>query len=572
MLDAWITRVSLRLHIDFPEAADNPRCITTHSNTLAHLMNKNSTIQSKILLSIASVFLLLMFVSTLFMAERQKDMIQTLATDKARDIANSYFDGVNTLMLTGAMAQGEVLREKALSHGNVTEVRLIRGKQITDFYGPGKTEQRPLDNLDDRALTGESIIQPGNDKNGRLITVLEPIKASANFRGTNCLTCHTVSEGTVLGAVRVSFSLASLDAQINRDLVIASAISLVMFAGGLLLVNMLMRKIVVNPLVTMRDTVNAIAGQSDLRQRLQIDSGDEIGQVSESFNTMLANFAGSLGQVSSVSQQLASATNQISGVARQTSQAATQQRSETETVIQAIHELENSVQDVRGGATGAAQASVEADQEAAQGAATTKNAINGINELVNEIDRAAEVIKRLDQKSNGVGAVLDVIKGLAEQTNLLALNAAIEAARAGEQGRGFAVVADEVRTLATRSHKATEEIQSIIDQLQREAKDAVTVMNNAKNSAEQRREQVQSADQGLSAIAERVTQIRELNSRMSQAADNQSRVAQHVGQSIANIGQLTERTAQDAAQTNAASNELVKLAAQLNELVSQFKR
>ncbi|MCQ8116550.1 methyl-accepting chemotaxis protein, partial [Methylomonas rosea] len=327
-------------------------------------MNKNSTIQSKILLSIASVFLLLMFVSTLFMAERQKDMIQTLATDKARDIANSYFDGVNTLMLTGAMAQGEVLREKALSHANVTEVRLIRGKEIADFYGPGKAEQRPVDNLDDRALAGESIIQPGNDKNGRLITVLEPVKASANFRGTNCLTCHAVSEGTVLGAVRVSFSLANLDAQINRDLVIASAISLVMFAGGLLLVNMLMRKIVVNPLVAMRDTVNAIAGQSDLRQRLQVDSGDEIGQVSVSFNTMLTNFAGSLGQVSSVSQQLAAATNQISGVARQTSQAATQQRSETETVIQAIHELENSVQDVRGGATGAAQASVEADQQA----------------------------------------------------------------------------------------------------------------------------------------------------------------------------------------------------------------
>lgn len=535
-------------------------------------MNKQSTIQSKILLSIASVFLLLMFVSILFMAEKQKDMVLALATDKARDIANSHFDGINTLMLTGAMAQGEVLRDKARSHANVTEVRLIRGKGILDFYGAGKAEQSSVDSLDERALAGERIAQSGSDSNGRLITVLEPIPASANFRGTNCLSCHAVSEGTVLGAVRVSYSLANLDAQINRDLVTASTISLVMFAGGLLLVNMLMRKIVVNPLGAMRDTVNAIAGQSDLRRRLQVDSGDEIGQVSASFNTMLANFAASLGQVSSVSQQLASATSQISSVARQTSQAATQQRSETETVIQAIHELESSVQDVRGGATGAAQASVEADQQAAQGAATTKNAIDGINELVHEIDRASEVIKRLDQKSNGVGAVLDVIKGLAEQTNLLALNAAIEAARAGEQGRGFAVVADEVRTLATRSHQATEEIQSIIDQLQREAKDAVTVMVNAKNSAEQRREQVQSADQGLSAIAERVTQIRQLNSRMSQAADNQSRVAQHVGQSIANIGQLTERTAQDAAQTNAASNELVKLAAQLNELVGQFKR
>jgi len=329
---------------------------------------------------------------------------------------------------------------------------------------------------------------------------------------------------------------------------------------------------VVNPLGEIRNVMNSISQNSDLRQRLSTDSNDEIGQLSSSFNSMLNNFTSSLSQVSETSIQLSNATAKISNVALQTTEAAKQQNQETESVLHAMQELESSVRDVRTGAGGASLASIEADQQAANGASTTKNAIDGIYELVTEIERASEVIKRLDEKSKGVSSVLDVIKGLAEQTNLLALNAAIEAARAGEQGRGFAVVADEVRTLATRSHHATEEIENIIVQLQHEAKDAVAVMDNAKHSAEQRRLQVQSADEGLNLIASRVTHIRQLNAQMSQAADNQNQVAQLVSQSVANISRLADHTAQDAEQTNNASLELVKLANRLNQLVEQFKR
>ena len=533
-------------------------------------MDNAVSIQTKILVSIASVFLLLMSVSMLFMAERQKQMIQTLATDKTRDIANSYFDGLNAMMLTGSMAQSRLLREKIESHEDVINVRLIRGKSITETFGPGSQEQQPSDELDRTALTGERASY--NSAKEESITILEPIIASSNFKGTNCLTCHAVTEGTVLGAVRISYSLKNLHSKINRDLIIASGIALALFIVAMTLITVLMRKIVVNPLGEIRNTMNLIRQNADLRQRLKINSNDEIGQLSESFNSMLNNFSNSLGHVSQTSQELSKATAQIANVAQQTTEAAKQQRHETESVLRAISQLESSARDVRTGASGASEASIEADQQAANGAATTKNAIDGIYELVTEIERASEVIKRLDEKSKGVGSVLDVIKGLAEQTNLLALNAAIEAARAGEQGRGFAVVADEVRTLATRSHQATEEIENIIAQLQTEAKDAVTVMDAAKHSAEQRRSQVQSADEGLSLIADRVTHIRQLNAEMAEAANHQNVVAQNVSQSVTNISQLTDLTAQDAEQTNAASNELVQLANRLNQLVDQFKR
>lgn len=535
-------------------------------------MEKNASLQGNLLLSVSSVVIVLMCVSLFFMAERQKQMVQELATEKARDIANSYFDGINTMMLTGSMTQNQVLRDKLQSHPGVVEVRLIRGQSLRDSFGPGSAEQSPVDEADRRALSGESQVLSGQKTDSDLITVLEPIVASANYKGTNCLSCHAVNQGTILGAVRVSYSLEKLHSSIHRNLLLTIGLAAVLLALGVMLIGWLMKKIVVKPLSDMRDTMNTISQNADLRPRLLITSDDEIGQLSHSFNSMLDRFSLILNQVSDTSTRLSHATQQISRVANQTTEAAGQQYRETESVLRSVQQFQATLQDLRQGAGGAADASVEADQQASSGATITKNAIDGIYGLVNEIERASEVIKRLDEKSKGVSSVLDVIKGLAEQTNLLALNAAIEAARAGDQGRGFAVVADEVRTLATRSHHATEEIETIIDQLQREAKDAVEVMINAKQSAEQRRHQVQSADQGLNLIAEKVTQIRRLNTRMSETVDEQSKTAQQVGESVSHIGRLTQHTAQDAEQTSASSEELVKLAMHLNDLVGQFKR
>lgn len=533
-------------------------------------MDNTVSIQLKILLSIAGVFLLLMSASMLFMAERQKMMVQTLAADKARDMAGSYFDGLNAMMLTGSMTQSRFLREKVESHEGVIEARLIRSKILAESLGFNNEQLSYNDEAATLALSGQSVFI--HDEANDSISIWEPIIARSNFKGTNCLSCHAVPEGSILGAVKINYSLAGLHSQINRDLALTGGVGAGLFIVAMIMVTLLMRKIVVAPLDEIRSTMNIISQQADLRQRLAIDCNDEIGQLADSFNAMLDNFSDILGQVSQTSKDLNTATNKISGVAHQTTEAAKQQRLETESVLRAITKLESAVNEVRSGADGASHASIDADRQAANGAAITKNAIDGIYELVSEIERASEVIKRLDEKSKGVGSVLDVIKGLAEQTNLLALNAAIEAARAGEQGRGFAVVADEVRTLATRSHQATEEIENIIGQLQREAKDAVTVMETAKESAEQRRSQVQSADEGLSLIAERVAHIRELNGQMAQAADNQNVVAQHVSHSVANISHLIDRTARDAAQTDAASSDLVTLASRLNELVARFKR
>ncbi|MGD8593954.1 MAG: methyl-accepting chemotaxis protein, partial [Gammaproteobacteria bacterium] len=229
------------------------------------------------------------------------------------------------------------------------------------------------------------------------------------------------------------------------------------------------------------------------------------------------------------------------------------------------------VQEVARNATEAANAASHSDEEAQKGQAVVDRTINAIDALASEVDRAANVIHRLEQDSDQIGTVLDVIKGIAEQTNLLALNAAIEAARAGEQGRGFAVVADEVRTLASRTQQSTAEIQQMIERLQAGAQEAVSVMDDSRSRAADSVSSAQSAGQSLQSITGSVASITDMNTQIAAAADEQSAVAEEVNKNIVNINHAAERAADGAKQTSAASNALAGLAQDLQALVGQFK-
>jgi methyl-accepting chemotaxis protein len=340
---------------------------------------------------------------------------------------------------------------------------------------------------------------------------------------------------------------------------------------GLIIITWAIGIIVLNPLVKIRNIMTHTADRQDLSQQIELSQHDEIGQLSDAFNRMLEYFSRSLRHVDEAAKQLDSSSASISASAEKTAQATRQQRDEAESVVNAIEDLEKSVIAVSNTARDVSKASSKADIDASQGTRTISNAIEGILDLVENIDNASSVIQSLDEKSKGVGAVLDVIKGIAEQTNLLALNAAIEAARAGEQGRGFAVVADEVRTLANRSHDSTQQIEEIIEQLQDGAKQAVAVMTNAKQQAEQRKQEVETADQSLKLIAQRVNEIHLMNSAMNFTVEQQGEIAKLVQSSALNINALSENTARDAEVTSIQSSEIVTLTQKLESLLSQFK-
>ena len=258
-------------------------------------------------------------------------------------------------------------------------------------------------------------------------------------------------------------------------------------------------------------------------------------------------------------------------VTQHTSTNLARQHSETDQLVTAMHEMTSAVQEVASSAAQASNATHQASQEAETGKGVVDKVHTAICDLAEEVDSAAEVIRRLESDSANIGTVVDVINGIAEQTNLLALNAAIEAARAGEQGRGFAVVADEVRTLASRTQQSTKEIQAMVQRLQSGTGETVAVMQRGRDAAHTSVDLAKRAGTSLNQISRAVNTINDMNTHIATATEQQSAVAAEVNNNVLNISRASEQTTTNSEQTASASHELARLAAEMQSLVEGFR-
>ena len=311
--------------------------------------------------------------------------------------------------------------------------------------------------------------------------------------------------------------------------------------------------------------------QGDLVHRVQYRGRDELGQIANSFNTMADHVQDTIKELAKAVERLASASAQTAAVSTQTSEGIHRQHLETDQVATAMHEMSATVQDVASNAASAAHAAEKADAEAERGQLVVTQSVQVIDSLAREVERASKVIAELEDASGAISTVVDVIRGIAEQTNLLALNAAIEAARAGEAGRGFAVVADEVRSLASRTQQSTEEIRSMIEKVQEGARRAVDVMDKSCKKAEAGREQLAGASAVLAQITAAVATINDMNAMIASAAEEQSSVAEEINRNITNVSEIAEETSEASRQNVETSHELNALANRLHGLVQEFK-
>jgi len=328
---------------------------------------------------------------------------------------------------------------------------------------------------------------------------------------------------------------------------------------------------ILRPIRDLAGTMTKAANDNDLTLRMTIKTQDEIGETNQAFNNMLETFQASIAQVNSSSAQIAIASEQMSAVTLRSTQGMRDQQSQTGQLATGMSRMIASVQEVSKSADEAVNGAAEVRAESDRGHEVVSSTTKTIKSLSESISRASTAIQKVEGDSEQVGTVLEVIRGVADQTNLLALNAAIEAARAGEHGRGFAVVADEVRTLASRTQGATEEIQKMIESLQVGASRAVKLMDESREFSQNGVEQTLKVGEALTSIISGVSSIHEMNNQISSAAKEQEGVSQEINRNVVSINEIASQTAEGASDADQASGDLDRLAVALQVLVAEFK-
>jgi methyl-accepting chemotaxis protein len=462
------------------------------------------------------------------------------------------------------------------------DVQLVR-YEVRGYTGnpTDRTEQLAFKQLE-ASIDGVSRLNPifsgaDADKVAQLETALREYRSSVQaFKAANAdigvARQEMVVEGDQIFGLgqelyRLQMALAKDDTSQARTMQIAGAlIALLLGAFAAIIIT----RQITQPLQQTLEAVDRIAS-GDLTQTMTVTRSDELGMLQQGIQRMGATLRDLIAGIRDGVTQIASAADQLSSVTEQTSAGVNSQKVETDQVATAMQEMSATVHEVARNAEQASTAASAADREAREGDQVVGEAVAQIEKLAAEVMRSSDAMTVLEQESDKIGKVMDVIKAVAEQTNLLALNAAIEAARAGEAGRGFAVVADEVRGLAQRTQQSTEEIESLVAGLQNGTRQVSDIMLSSRSLTDSSVSLTRKAGTSLESITQTVSNIQAMNQQIAAAAEQQSSVADEISRSIMSVRDVSEQTAEASEETAASSVELARLGGQLQTMVSHFR-
>ncbi|EGM68939.1 methyl-accepting chemotaxis protein [Shewanella sp. HN-41] len=429
------------------------------------------------------------------------------------------------------------------------------------------------------AQQAEYLFSPANQQIEKLISRLRLLNGNvAHQLNADILPLYQAVDpisGKISELIALQINIAGQEKDTVKG-IYQSSISIFMILAGLAMlisigIGLWVNRSVMNPITDIVAKLSTIHQDSDLTVKFKMFNDDELGQISTSLSQVIEHLRGILNSIAEAANTVNDSANDLSGFTQATNKRMQQQQAETEQTATAMNEMTATVAEVAQSAAAAADSAKDADTYAANGNHIVMQSINSMSQLSDQIQKTAQVIGVLSNESQNIGRVLDVIKSIAEQTNLLALNAAIEAARAGEQGRGFAVVADEVRTLAQRTQKSTQEIEVMIATLQLGVKEAVSSMEVGINQVNDANDKANQAGQALKEIVTSVDNITELNTHIATAAEEQSSVAESINRSIIAISDIAEHSTTSAIELSESVINLTKLASSMRNQVSAFR-
>ena len=535
------------------------------------------TIAGKIfVLAVAGVILLTAFLAYYSITFQRQTLIKTTVKN-AQTTADAMLSGINEMMLNGTIShkqdRKEIISIFSKTRG-IKSFKLIRGEPVDKEFGPGMSIENPVSNFDKEILKSHKIITKVFTKNGKqYLRVGVPfIARKKTRRGIDCLMCHTVPNGTINGGVNLVYSLKNMtrySAIFMRNIVIFSILIIIITVLG---AYYFLKYVLKKPLEKIIEKIKHIAG-GDLTVDLNIGihKENELGILAEQVALLVNSFKKNIKRIIDVSMQLSSQSEELSATSGEFEKSTESMRNKASGITESIKQMSIAIIEVAKNSNSSAEKANQTELVVESGTKSVQDVAVEMKNIEKTVSAVSATITELGSSSEKIGEIIGVINDIADQTNLLALNAAIEAARAGEQGRGFAVVADEVRKLAERTTKATKEIESMILSIQKSTTDAVQSMHKTKENVSKGTEVAQKSAEAISNINSLMAKLKEMITQIATASEEQSQVSEEISLSSEEIIKSQENVASGSKQVLSSSAELANLATELVKTVNVFK-
>jgi methyl-accepting chemotaxis protein len=497
------------------------------------------------------------------------------AIEQAQDFARSAHDmvlaGLTGMMVTGTIPQREVFIDQIKQLPSIREVRVLRGEAVTRQFGPGIGQESEHDALEGEVLaTGKEYSAVESTAKGEeALRVIRPALAHENYLGKNCMTCHAVPLGTVLGAVSMKVSLKSTRDAVARQRMQTIVAAVLLTLPMLLVIFVFIRKVVTRPLAHGVDVAHAVAA-GKLDNDIEVVSSDEVGDLLKTLKVMQEGLNVVLQEVENCGLSMGQSSYQISSISNEISKVSQQQQSRSGEVDGAMSQLDEISRQALAQAVAAVERSNHVEDMARAGIANVGSNIEAMNATSARVEQVSNEIRDLQRSAREIDEIANTIKEIAGQTNLLALNAAIEAARAGEQGRGFAVVADEVRKLAERSARSAERVGIIIGHLSGQVGQVVSTIDALVASVGSTREESRRMAETMERISNNVAETVRANQNISTASTQQLDQFRLLQQTLDTLFQTLRESSSKVEVTAAISDDLRSVAARLNAIMARF--